>query len=157
MCLSPHSTVIFGYSFHQAPQVQSSFFIQTSEEDINTIVFVIDWIGLSTVSCIVDWWNWWENHAIEEIFGNKIMWNIKGQYKFQSTNSLPKYVLPTKRDVVQRLLHEENWRTNKAATLLQRNFVTSGYIVMCTPRVLLLLRYELKEWLNFSEKSMDVQ
>ena len=35
-------------------------------------------------------------------------------YKFQSINQFPDGVLPTKRDVLQRLLHEDNWLTKNA-------------------------------------------
>ena len=35
-------------------------------------------------------------------------------YKFQSINQFPDGVFPTKRDVLQRLLHEDNWHTKNA-------------------------------------------
>ena len=35
-------------------------------------------------------------------------------YKFQSINQFPDGVLPTKRDVLQRLLHEDSWHTKNA-------------------------------------------
>ena len=35
-------------------------------------------------------------------------------YKFQCINQFPDGVLSTKRDVLQRLLHEDNWHTKNA-------------------------------------------
>ena len=37
-----------------------------------------------------------------------------GKYIFKSCDFFPHGVLPTKRDVLQRLLHETNWRTRAA-------------------------------------------
>ena len=39
----------------------------------------------------------------------------QGKYSFKSCDSFPKNVLPTKRDVLQRLLHERTWRTRPTA------------------------------------------
>ena len=39
----------------------------------------------------------------------------QGRYAFTSCDSFPNGVLPTKRDVLQRLLHERTWRTRPAA------------------------------------------
>lgn len=47
----------------------------------------------------------------------------EGQYEFKSSDSLPKGILPTKRDVLQRLLHEKNWRTRPAATTVATELV----------------------------------
>ena len=41
----------------------------------------------------------------------------QGKYLFKSCDSFPNGVLPTKRDVLQRLLHERNWRTRAAAAI----------------------------------------
>ena len=40
------------------------------------------------------------------------------KYLFKSCDSFPNGVLPTKRDVLQRLLHERNWRTRAAAVIV---------------------------------------
>ena len=42
----------------------------------------------------------------------------QGKYIFKSCDSFPNGVLPTKRDVLQRLLHERNWRTRAAAVIV---------------------------------------
>ena len=47
---------------------------------------------------------------------------VDGKYEFHSMDSLVEEgikgkVLPNKRDVLQRMLHEDNWRTEKAALL----------------------------------------
>ena len=44
----------------------------------------------------------------------------QGKYLFKSCDSFPNGVLPTIRDVLQRLLHERNWRT-RAATVIVAN------------------------------------
>ena len=41
----------------------------------------------------------------------------QGKHLFESCDSFPNGVLPTKRDVLQRLLHERNWRTRAAAVI----------------------------------------
>ena len=40
------------------------------------------------------------------------------QYLFKSCDSFPNGVLPTKRDVLKRLLQERNWRTRAAAVIV---------------------------------------
>ena len=42
----------------------------------------------------------------------------QGKYLFKSCDSFPNGVLPTKRDVLERLLHERNWRTSAAAVIV---------------------------------------
>ena len=42
----------------------------------------------------------------------------QGKYLFKSCDSFPNGVLSTKRDVLQRLLHERNWRTRAAAVIV---------------------------------------
>ena len=44
----------------------------------------------------------------------------QGNYLFKSGDSFPNRVLPTKRNILQRLLHERNWRT-RAATVIVAN------------------------------------
>ena len=41
----------------------------------------------------------------------------QGKYLFKSCDSFPSEVLPTKRDVLQRLLHDRNWQTRAAAVI----------------------------------------
>ena len=44
---------------------------------------------------------------------------VKGKYTFDSKDSFPyRGMLPTNREVLQRLLHEENWRTKQAADVV---------------------------------------
>ena len=42
----------------------------------------------------------------------------QGNYLFNNCDSFPNRVLPTKRNVLQRLLHERNWRTRTAAVIV---------------------------------------
>ena len=42
----------------------------------------------------------------------------QGKYLFKSCDSFLNGVLPIKRDVLQRLLHERNWRTRSAAVIV---------------------------------------
>ena len=42
----------------------------------------------------------------------------QGKYLFKSCDSFVNSVLPTKRDVLQKLLHERNWRTRAAAVIV---------------------------------------
>ena len=42
----------------------------------------------------------------------------QGKYLFKSCDSFPNSVLPTKRNVLQRLLHERHWRTRDAAVIV---------------------------------------
>ena len=42
----------------------------------------------------------------------------QGKYLFKSCDSFPNGALPTKRDVMQRLLHQRNWRTRAAAVIV---------------------------------------
>ena len=42
----------------------------------------------------------------------------QGKYLFKSFDSFSNGILPTKRDVLQRLLHEKNWRTRAAAVIV---------------------------------------
>ena len=42
----------------------------------------------------------------------------QGKYLFKSCDFFPNGVLPTKRDVLQRLLYERNWRTRAAAVIV---------------------------------------
>ena len=42
----------------------------------------------------------------------------QGKDLFKSCDSFPNGVLPTKRDVLQRSLHERNWRTRAAAVIV---------------------------------------
>ena len=42
----------------------------------------------------------------------------QGKYLFKSCDFFPIGVLPTKRDVLQRLLYERNWRTKAAAVIV---------------------------------------
>ena len=42
----------------------------------------------------------------------------QGNYLFKSYDYFPNGVLPTKRDVLQRLLHERNWLTRAAAVVV---------------------------------------
>ena len=53
----------------------------------------------------------------------------QGKYSFKSTASFPQGVLPTKRDVLQRLLHERNWRTTSAAVTVANEL--SGRWIHC--------------------------
>ena len=41
-----------------------------------------------------------------------------GKYLFKSCDSFPKGVFATKKDVLQRLLHERNWRPRAAAVIV---------------------------------------
>ena len=52
------------------------------------------------------------------------------KYLFKSCDSFPNGVLSTKRDVLQRLLHERNWQTRAAAGMLQMNFMNVASPVM---------------------------
>ena len=40
------------------------------------------------------------------------------KYLFKSCDSFPNGVLPTKRDILQRLLYERNWQTRAAAVIV---------------------------------------
>ena len=51
----------------------------------------------------------------------------QGKYLFKSCDSFPNGVLPTKRDVLQRLLHERNWLT-RAATVIGANELYERWI-----------------------------
>ena len=42
----------------------------------------------------------------------------QGKYILKSCDSFPNGVLPTKIEVLQRLLHERNWRTRAAAAIV---------------------------------------
>ena len=41
-------------------------------------------------------------------------------YKFQSTDQFPEVVLPTKRAVLQRLLHKQNWHGKNAVATVSK-------------------------------------
>ena len=58
----------------------------------------------------------------------------QGKYLFESCDSFPSGVLPIKRDVLQRLLHERNWQT-RAASVIFANKLYKRWIhcnVYCT-------------------------
>ena len=42
----------------------------------------------------------------------------QGKYLFKSCDSFPNVVLPTKRDVLQRLLNEKNWQTRTTSVIV---------------------------------------
>ena len=46
------------------------------------------------------------------------VWERQGKYLLENCDSFPNGVLPTKRDVLQRLLHERNWRTRAAVVIV---------------------------------------
>ena len=46
---------------------------------------------------------------------------LQGMYRFVSKEYFPdKGMLPTKKEVLQRVLHEDNWRTKQAADLVSK-------------------------------------
>ena len=46
---------------------------------------------------------------------------LQGRYRFVSKECFPdKGMLPTKKEVLQRILHEDNWRTKQAADLVAK-------------------------------------
>ena len=50
---------------------------------------------------------------------------------FKSCDSFPNGVLPTKRDVLQRLLHERNWEQKLQLSLLQMNYMNNERWIHC--------------------------
>ena len=41
-------------------------------------------------------------------------------YKFKGSDQFPAVLLPSKRDVLQRLMHEENWRSKDAVQIVSK-------------------------------------
>ena len=87
---------------------------------------------------------------------------LPGRYKFISKEKFPdKGMLPTKREVLQRMLHEENWRTNNAADAvaeeLRAHWLWCNIYPISEPRIAQRLMELVKKFNfvdNYSVKKM---
>jgi len=50
----------------------------------------------------------------------KRTFTLQPWYTFKSIDHFPSGILPTKRDVLQRLIHEQNWHTKEAAQIIAK-------------------------------------
>ena len=82
----------------------------------------------------------------------------QGKYLFKSCDSFPNGVLPTKRDVLQRLLHERNWRTRAAAVIvaneLYKRWIHCNVYCISVDGIVFRILTLVKDFrqMNFSQK-----